>query len=88
MAEPPIPPGGWRAPDGSVVPQAAPAPTARPSDGGRRGAIIAGLILVGLGGLFLLRELFPAFDASLAWPIASVILGVVLVILAFRPRHD
>ena len=49
---------------------------------------MAGLILVGLGGLFLLREFVPGFDASVAWPTASVILGIILVVLAFRPRHD
>ena len=88
MAESPIPDGGWRAPDGSIVQQASGGPAPRHSDGGRRGAIVAGLILVGLGGLFLLREFVPGFDASVAWPTASVILGVILVILAFRPRHD
>jgi len=84
VAESPIPDGGWRAPDGSIVQRASTGPAPRHRDGGRRGAIVAGLILVGLGGLFLLREFVPGFDAS----VASVILGIILVVLAFRPRHD
>jgi hypothetical protein len=92
VAESPDPEGGWVAPDGSIVPRAEPAPPpddpSRHGDGGRRAAIVAGLILVGLGALFLAREFVPAFDTSVAWPTASVILGVVLVILSIRPGRD
>ena len=87
MADSPIPEGGWRAPDGSIVAQAPADTSERNGDGGRRGAIVAGLILVGLGALFFLREVVPGFDASTAWPAASVVLGVILVILAFRPAR-
>ena len=93
MAESPVPEGGWVAPDGSIVKRAEPAlppegPSSRHGDGGRRAAIVAGVILVGLGALFLAGEFMPSFDPSLAWPAASVVLGVVLVILSIRPGRD
>jgi hypothetical protein len=93
VAESPVPEGGWVAPDGSIVQRAEPAlppggPSPRHGDGGRRAAIVAGVILVGLGALFLAGEFVPSFDASVAWPTASVILGVVLVVLSIRPARD
>ena len=49
-------------------------------------AILAGIVLVGLGAFFLLRQAFNlAWD--LAWPGILVMLGVVLVIAALRPRR-
>ncbi len=50
-----------------------------------RGAIAAGLVLIIIGALFLAREALPGFDLGRLWPIASVVLGVVLVVLSFRP---
>ncbi len=50
-----------------------------------RGAIGAGVVLIAIGALFLTREIVPAFDASQLWPVASVVLGVVLVALSVRP---
>lgn len=91
MADAPTPEGGWIAPDGSIVERADPGPAGAPprhTGGGRRAAIVAGIILVGLGAMFLAREFIPSFDASVAWPTASVILGIVLVILSFRRGRD
>lgn len=91
MAEPPIPDGGWVAPDGSIVPRAEPTPAQVASsrrDDGHRAAIVAGVILVLVGLAFLAQEFLPAFDLSVAWPAASVALGVVLVILSLRPKRD
>lgn len=53
--------------------------------GDRRGPIIGGLILIGIGVLFLLREIAPGIDVGSLWPIASVLLGIALVILSIRP---
>jgi hypothetical protein len=53
---------------------------------GRRGPIIAGLVLIVLGGLFLAREVVPAFEFSSVWPIVSIIIGIVLMVLSVGRR--
>ena len=50
-----------------------------------RGAMAAGLVLIVIGTLFLAREAIPGFDVGRLWPIASVVLGVTLLILSIRP---
>ena len=52
-----------------------------------RGPLVAGLILIGLGALFLARELVPGFSWSGIWPWASIVLGVALIILSIRPAR-
>ena len=52
-----------------------------------RGPLIAGLILIGIGALFLARELVPAFSWSDVWPWASIVVGVVLLVLSIRPAR-
>ena len=47
--------------------------------------IIGGLVLVGLGLYFLLRDQLSV-DWALVWPAGLVALGVVVVLAAFRPR--
>ena len=89
----PVPAGSWRGPDGSTVPMA-PSTAGRPrrrrdpADRTRAG-LIGGLILVGLGGIFLVRELIPAFDFDLWWPSLLIGLGIVLIVVAVMPsRHS
>lgn len=53
---------------------------------GRRGPIIAGLVLIVLGGLFLAREVVPGFELGPVWPVVSVAIGIVLMILSIRRR--
>jgi phage shock protein C len=72
---------------GWVAPAPRPAKPPRQGDGGRRGAIVVGLVLVLVGAYLLIRQLAPAVDLSLAWPIASIVLGVALVILSVRPKR-
>jgi hypothetical protein len=55
---------------------------------GRRGPVLAGLILITIGGLLLARQAIPGFDLGQVWPIASVVLGVVLVLLSIRPGRQ
>jgi phage shock protein PspC (stress-responsive transcriptional regulator) len=65
-----------------------PAPEAR-SVRGPDGAVVLGAALVVLGGLFLLRELIPALDFDILWPVGLVIIGVLLVVGAARgPRSS
>ena len=86
----PAPDGSQVAPDGSTVPQAGPVPTGRrhrdPADRARAGLVI-GVLLIILGGLFLIRQFVPAFDFGLWWPIAAIGLGVLLIIVAFTPSR-
>lgn len=45
-----------------------------------------GLILIGLGGYFLAREYLPGFDLDRIWPLGLVLLGLLLLVVAFRRR--
>lgn len=52
-----------------------------------RATLIAGVVLIAIGGFFLLRQLFPWFGVHLWWPIAIVTLGVLLIVLSVRPNR-
>ncbi len=57
--------------------------------GGRQGgagAVVFGIILIVLGGIFLLREYLPAVDWDQLWPIALIAVGAVLVFGSLRRR--
>lgn len=53
-----------------------------------RGSILAGLILILIGGLFLAREFMPGVDLGRLWPIGSLILGLVFVVASIRPGRS
>jgi LiaI-LiaF-like transmembrane region len=44
-----------------------------------------GLVLIVIGLLFFARQAIPGFDFGQLWPIASVVLGVSLLVLSIRP---
>jgi phage shock protein C len=50
----------------------------------RVGAIVGGLVLVGLGSLFLLVQLVPDLDWGVVGPVALVALGVILILGSIR----
>lgn len=51
------------------------------------GALVVGLILVGVGAFFLLREYVPSIDINLLWPLLAIVIGVLFIVAAFgRPR--
>lgn len=52
--------------------------------GGSGGAVIFGLILIGIGIWFLIDRYVPAFDRDLVWPIALVVLGATLLVVSLR----
>ena len=81
--------GSWVAPDGRTVARAT-GPTGsrrqRSGDHGEdRGPLIGGLVLILIGGFFLLRQFIPALDLGSWWPLILVAIGVILVIVSIRP---
>ena len=50
-------------------------------------AILAGVALIVLGAVFFASQLLPAFNWGLAWPIALIALGAVLVLRAANPSR-
>jgi phage shock protein PspC (stress-responsive transcriptional regulator) len=85
----PVPEGSWRGPDGTTVPLAAggTAPHRRPRDPADRTpiALLAGLLLIVLGGYFLIRRFIPDIDPWFWWPLLAVAAGVVLLVVALLP---
>ena len=61
-----------------------PADARRHGEDARVGAVVGGLVLVGLGSLFLLVQLAPGIDWAIAGPVALVVLGVVVILGSFR----
>jgi phage shock protein PspC (stress-responsive transcriptional regulator) len=50
------------------------------------GALVFGLILILIGGYFLLRQFVPALDLGLIWPVVVIVLGLVLILGSLRSR--
>jgi phage shock protein C len=46
--------------------------------------LVFGVILVIVGGVFLLQQAMPGFDSALIWPIGLIVLGALLLAGAFR----
>lgn len=61
-----------------------PAHRARRRSGG--GSWILGLLLIGLGIYFLVREYLPRIDVDRLWPLGLVLLGVLLLLVSLRRR--
>lgn len=62
---------------------------ARRHEGGpARGGLVAGLVLIFIGGLFLIREFVPWFDWHLWWPVGLIALGGLLLVLALLPGRS
>jgi phage shock protein PspC (stress-responsive transcriptional regulator) len=64
---------------------ASPAQASKPSAGGRTGALVAGAILVLVGGFFLVRQYLPSIDLGANWPFIAVGLGIILIVASLRP---
>ncbi|HEX5452001.1 MAG TPA: PspC domain-containing protein [Candidatus Limnocylindrales bacterium] len=56
----------------------------RAEHGNPNGAIVLGAILILLGLLFLAQRVIPAFDWSVAWPLAVIVLGALLIVGSMR----
>ena len=53
-----------------------------------RGGLVIGLILIVVGGFFLIREFVPWFDWHLWWPIGLIGLGGLLLVVALLPGRS
>ena len=51
---------------------------------GSGGAVVFGVILIAAGFWFLVDQYLPDIDTDLLWPVALVVLGVVLLVIALR----
>jgi phage shock protein C len=80
---------GMGATEGAVPTTSASPGRARRRDrsDGTRGGLVAGLVLILIGGFFLVRELIPSIDLGFWWPTVAIGLGVVLVVLALMPSR-
>lgn len=50
-----------------------------PSNPGSKGSLVAGLILIGVGAIGLLHRFVPEFNWQTIWPIALIIIGILLL---------
>jgi phage shock protein C len=50
-----------------------------------RAGFVAGLVLIVIGSVFLIREVVPWFDWNLWWPIGLILLGGLLLVFALLP---
>ena len=55
---------------------------------GRSGAVIIGVFLILIGAWFLVREYLPTIDWGWFWPVILIALGVLVLVMAVRPRQD
>ncbi len=74
--------------DQGSTPSLSPSPPPTPSRGDRRniGAVVFGLLVLGVGIYFLLRETFNVSlpDIGEFWPIFVIILGAAILYSGFR----
>jgi hypothetical protein len=92
VALPGAPPPAVTAGTGAPPPPASgssPPPGWSPSgrDHRRRGAgsVIGGIVLILLGGYFLLRTLAPDLDLGAFWPVVLIVIGIALLVGSIRP---
>jgi phage shock protein C len=55
-------------------------------EGSGAGSWVVGLILIGLGAYFLVRDYFPDINIDRLWPLGLVLIGVLLLFAAMRRR--
>lgn len=80
------------APSGTIPPPPGTVPMSRAGPrrpGGVRresgGALVFGVILILVGGYFLVRQYVPQIDLGLIWPVVVIAAGALLVVGSLRP---
>ncbi|MBI9032946.1 MAG: PspC domain-containing protein [Bacteroidales bacterium] len=58
------------------------------TEGTRRGGLIAGIILIGLGVLFLVDQYIPRINIEDLWPVFIIIAGVALVLSYYTKSKE
>lgn len=74
---------GWQPPADEG---AQPRPAGAGAPGMNTASIVIGLILIVIGGIFLLEQLVPQFDVGAFWPLVPIVIGGALLYTALRPR--
>jgi phage shock protein C len=88
VAPPPTATSGTSGTSGVVVTSGSTGSSRRSDRSERgRGGLVAGLILIVVGGFFLIRQFIPAIDLGVWWPAIAIGLGVVLVVVAVLPSR-
>jgi phage shock protein PspC (stress-responsive transcriptional regulator) len=59
-------------------------PSVQPARPRGDAGIVVGLLIMGLGAWFLVREFIPALNLDRLWPVGLVALGVVMILLTLR----
>ncbi len=57
-----------------------------PIDASRAG-LVGGIVLIAIGVIFLIREVVPAFDWDLWWPLGLIAVGGLFLVLALLPNR-
>ena len=79
------PPAGAGAPLSAAPTYRAPARRARRAERDSGGALVFGVILILVGGYFLVRQYVPQIDLDVAWPVVVIVIGLLLLVGALRP---
>ena len=58
------------------------------TESNQTGSIIAGIILISLGALFLADEFLPKFDFGKYWPVLLVAIGIALLVTSGKRKKD
>ena len=86
-AGPPPPDPGATAGEAAAAGAATASERPRHRSGASNAPLILGLILIGAGIWFLIDEYVPAIDRRFVWPVALVVIGLILLFVAMRrPR--
>jgi phage shock protein C len=83
---PPDAPAPVSAPAPAPAPVAPPLQTAQPAVRSRpaRGGLTGGIVLIVIGGLFLVSQFVPGFDIAKLWPLIIVAIGVGMILRSGR----